>query len=73
MAQNSLPQIPMPGNLQSPTEINAYIRQLYSVLSRWQLLLNSTKFLGSASGHLTISDVAPTSADGEDEDIWVKH
>ena len=73
MAQFTLPQIPNPGDIKTPVELANYIKQLVSTLSQWQLILNNTKFLGSAVGHLTISEVAPTTAQGHDQDVWIKH
>ena len=73
MAQFQLQQIPTPDDMKTVRALNDYIKQLFPILSKWQMTLNNTKFLGSASGHLTISDVPPTPDDGEDEDIWVKY
>lgn len=72
MAQNTLQQIPSPGEPKTVAELTAYIKKLHAALTQWQLSLNNTKFLGSAAGHLTISSVAPATTDGHDEDIWVK-
>ena len=73
MAQNTLQSIPSPGELKTISEINAYVKNLYTTLYQWQLSLNNTKFLGSAAGHLTISSSIPASTDGHDDDIWIQH
>lgn len=72
MGFNALPALPAPPMGNDAAVIGNYARRLYSVLTQWQTILANTNFLG-AKGHLTISSDAPSSSDGNDDDIWVQY
>lgn len=76
MAQNLLPTIPTPPAIKTIGDADTYIKLLYATLSKWQIVLSNTGFLGtigSNSGHLFFETSDPTSTDGDDGDVWVSY
>jgi hypothetical protein len=71
MGFNALPALPSPPTGNDAAVVGDYVRRLYSVLTQWQTILANTNFLGG-KGYLTISDDAPSSSDGNDDDIWIE-
>ena len=75
MGNNTLPSIPFPTNAKDTEAVLAYLRQLYTVLARWQAVLSNTGFLGTDgtdSGTMRISATGPAATDGHDGDVWVE-
>ena len=67
----NLAQVPIPKDLSNPKGQTEYLKQLYDLLCKWRQLLVTMDITGG-QGYITISTVAPTSTDGEENDIWIK-